>query len=366
MTGLPSLARLRAVLLLGAVGDALGYPIEFDKGVQIDERRGMPDSLLRGGRSPAFVSDDTQMTFFSVEGLVRWHVALREDAHVPMTPFLLGAYQRWYGTQRIVPPSTRPQTPLAKGKLFADARLHVRRAPGNTCLSALSRSFTRAPGTVDTPVNDSKGCGAVMRAAPFGLAGRTREEAFGTARDAGALTHGHASGYLSGAYLAAVVFGLVRDEPLTTAMKAADVLLVRERGAAETAAAVTRARELAAKGMPSRAVIEAYGGGWVGEEALAIGLACALAGTHAHARSTRETLWTAVAHDGDSDSTGSIAGNLLGAMAHGVGDAAGWAGEVEMVDLVDALSDDLYAAMSGGEVDEVAYPRVDGVNAPGR
>ncbi len=363
MTSLPSVARIRAVLLLGAVGDALGYPIEFDNGAKIDERRGMPDSILRGSRYPAFVSDDTQMTFFSVEGLVRWHVARREDAQVPMTPFLLGAYQRWYGTQRIVPPSTGPQTPITKGKLFADARLHVRRAPGNTCLSALSQSFTRAPGTVDAPINDSKGCGAVMRAAPFGLAGRTREEAFRTARDAGALTHGHVSGYLSAAYLAALVFDLVRNEPLATAMKAADALLAWERGAAETLAAVAQARELAAKGMPSRAAIEAYGGGWVGEEALAIGLACALADTNDRARSTRETLWTAVAHDGDSDSTGSIAGNLLGARVDGIGDAAAWAAEVEMVDLVDALSADLYAAISGVEVDAVAYPRADGVNA---
>jgi ADP-ribosylglycohydrolase len=166
---------------------------------------------------------------------------------------------------------------------------------------------------------------------------------------------------LSGAYLAAVVFGVARDEPLAEAMQAADALLAVEREAEETAAAVKAARKLAADGMPSRAAIEAYGGGWVGEEALGIALACALA----HRGSTRETLWAAAAHDGDSDSTGSIAGHLVGAMADGAGDAAEWGDEVEMVNLVEALAADLHAAMSGGAVDDVEYPRGEGVVAAG-
>ena len=355
MPSFPSVARIRSVLLLGAVGDALGYPIEFTKGAAIDERSGPPEHLMRGGRYPAFVSDDTQMTFFTVEGLIRWHLARRERAELAATPFLLAAYQRWYATQRVIPPSSTPARTVNKGKLLADPRLHARRAPGNTCLSALSLSFTRSPGpgTVDDAANDSKGCGAVMRAAPFGLAASTREEAFRLARDAGALTHGHPSGYLSGAYLAALVFGLSRDESLMEAMRAADRLLAGERGAKETAAAVNAARQLGAAGLPSRAAIEAYGGGWVGEEALAIGLACALG----HRGSARHTLWTAVAHDGDSDSTGSIVGNLLGALNEDLGDAEEWSSEVEMYDLVDELAAHLFAAVTGEAVSETDYPR---------
>ncbi len=352
MPTVPSVVRIRSVLLLGALGDALGYPIEFDQGTRIDERSGPPQDIRRSGAYPAFVSDDTQMTLFTVEGLVRWIVARRGNEGEPMIPFLLGAYQRWYATQRGVAPATTSAVVTTEGKLLADARLHVRRAPGNTCLSALAESLHGRIGTVDEPMNDSKGCGAVMRAAPFGVAGQTREEAFRTARDAGALTHGHPSGYLSGGYLAAVVFGLVRDEPLDAAMRAADGLLAAERGAQETTLAVASARKLAARGMPSRAAIEAYGGGWVGEEALGIGLACALA----HRGSVRGTLWSAVAHDGDSDSTGSIAGHIVGAMGAEIADAAEWAAEVEMADVVDQVAGDLHAAMSGGGVDSAKYP----------
>jgi len=54
------------------------------------------------------------------------------------------------------------------------------------------------------------------------------------------------------------------------------------------------------------------GAGWIAEEALAIGLYCALV-----APDVRRGLLLAVNHSGDSDSTGSTAGNLLGVM-HGV------------------------------------------------
>ena len=353
LPAVPSVARLHAVLLLGALGDALGYPIELEQGAHLDERRGPPVQIRRSGGYPAFVSDDTRMTLFTIEGLVRWLVARRDDVRQPMTPFLLGAYQRWCATQRGVPPASSSTVVTTEGKLPADPRLHFRRAPGTTCLSALAQSVNGRTGALDDPLNDSKGCGAVMRAAPFGLAGRTREEGFRTARDSGALTHGHASGYLSGAYLAALVFGLVRDEPLDAAMRAADDLLAGERGSEETNAAVRMARKLAARGMPSRTAIEAYGGGWIGEEALGIGLACALA----HRGSVRETLWSAAAHDGDSDSTASIAGHLVGAMSAEIGDAAEWTEQVEMADLVEQLARELHAAMSGEGVDAVEYPR---------
>jgi ADP-ribosyl-[dinitrogen reductase] hydrolase len=61
-----------------------------------------------------------------------------------------------------------------------------------------------------------------------------------------------------------------------------------------------------------RAHLPSLGQGWVAEEALAIAVLCALA-----ADTPRNAIIAAVNHDGDSDSTGSITGNLVGAM-HGV------------------------------------------------
>jgi len=60
--------------------------------------------------------------------------------------------------------------------------------------------------------------------------------------------------------------------------------------------------------------IDDLGEGWVAEEALAIGVYAALA--YPEADQVRDAFSLAVSHKGDSDSTGSICGNILGAL-HG-------------------------------------------------
>jgi hypothetical protein len=71
------------------------------------------------------------------------------------------------------------------------------------------------------------------------------------------------------------------------------------------------------------------GGGWVGEEALAISLYCALAAEGNFAKGVR----LAVNHTGDSDSTGSITGNILGAMQGKATIPALWLRELELKDV---------------------------------
>jgi ADP-ribosylglycohydrolase len=342
-------------LLGGALGDALGYPIEFvTSEAAIADQYGLaaPHDLAYAG--PATISDDTQMTLFSAEALVR----ARGAPTSALALFALGAYQRWYATQEMSPRPAR--TYRDDGLLLADARLFARRAPGQTCLGALALSFTRAAlASVDDPPNFSKGCGAVMRSAPFGIAARGREDAFRAARDAAALTHGNPSGFLSAAYLAALVYDLARGTALEEAMGAADALLSRERGHDEVARAIAGARALAARGPVTARSLEALGGGWVGEEALAIGVACALAATTT--RNVAETLWHAVAHGGDSDSTGSVTGNIVGAMFGAQALPARWCEQLELRDLVERLALDLYAVVAhDGSPDPVAYPPADG------
>lgn len=284
----------RACLL----GGALGYPIEFSHGPFLDV-------TFEG-----IVSDDAQMTLFTAEGIVDG------DVHE--------AYQRWLRTQL----GERDDNVYG---LMTIPQLWVRRAPGNTCLSALVQNaqFDRLP-TVESPPNDSKGCGAVMRSAPFGIAARSREEAFAKARDAGVLTHGHPSGYLSAAIFASIVFDLLRDASYDDAIDRGIALLQKERGHEETLRAIEKARAL------GDGNVETLGGGWVGEEALAIAIACA---GHDDVRST---LWRAVAHAGDSDSTGSLAGNLLGARLGMAALPADWLERLELretiVQAADALS----------------------------
>jgi ADP-ribosylglycohydrolase len=333
-------SRFVGCLLGGALGDALGYPIEFLPLDEIRERFGTatPRNLTLGLAPLAVVSDDTQMTLFTAEGIIRGLQRESDRGIVSMPAAIHRALLRWLATQTgdIDDPS---------GWLVHEPRLHARRAPGNTCLSALhhAREGGHMP-TVSTPVNDSKGCGAIMRSAPIGLAAGDRQRAFDLARDTGALTHGHPSGYLSAAYFAALVHDLSRSRPLAEALAEADTLLAREPRHEEVAAAVAEARTLAAAGPPPPEKLESLGGGWVGEEALAIALGCVLTADPMSPSAIADALWRAVCHSGDSDSTGSLTGNLLGAVLGTEALPAEWLSHLELKDLVERVALDLLAA----------------------
>ena len=71
-----------------------------------------------------------------------------------------------------------------------------------------------------------------------------------------------------------------------------------------------RAVELAKSAVPDADAIPQLGEGWTAEEAWAISLYCTLR----HIDSMRDAIVAAVNHDGDSDSTGAITGNIMGAI----------------------------------------------------
>ena len=347
--------RVRGSLLGGAVGDALGAGVEFMSLAEI--RRvagpmGVADYMEAYGRTGA-ITDDTQMTLFTAEGLLRAWVRSAERGICGVSGVINHAYLRWLLTQ-----GERPAAGVKVGTdgwLFDVPGLHSRRAPGNTCLSALrvSKGFASPP----IARNDSKGCGGVMRVAPVGLfapAIGPDDRVFEMASDAAALTHGHPAGYLAAGYLAVVVARLVQGEELSVALDAADRCLKGRPGSAEVRRAVDAAREMARGGRPTPEQLEGLGGGWVAEEALAIGICCAIV-----ARDFADGVILAVNHSGDSDSTGSIAGNLLGAQMGIEAIPARWLDRLELRAEIERISGDL-AAVAVGErdADELArhYP----------
>lgn len=175
---------MRASLFGGAIGDALGGDIEFLSLASI--RMQYPDGVnLPGNGKLAEITDDTQMTLFTAEGLIR-AVVRHQFKGISHTPSVVHhALMRWLETQS---ETGRIAEIDRKAGLITDPRLHSRRAPGNTCLSALrsSRHFG------DMARNDSKGCGTIMRVAPVGLV-RPRDVA-GLADACSHLTHGHQTG----------------------------------------------------------------------------------------------------------------------------------------------------------------------------
>jgi ADP-ribosylglycohydrolase len=346
-------ARVRGCLLGGAVGDALGAAVEFMSLAEIRAAfgpAGVRDYALAYGRRGA-ITDDTQMTLFSAEGLIRAWVRGSTRGLVDIPGMVQLAYLRWLLTQGGVPRASGMEIPR-DGWLFAVDGLHKTRAPGNTCLSAL-RGGWRTSVVAD---NNSKGCGAVMRAAPFGLfpALGDLEAVFALGAETGALTHGHPSGFLSAAHLAATVAGLRDGMGLRDALNQADMLLARRPDHMETTRALAKAYRLADKGPPSAEALEGLGGGWVGEEALAIAVCCALS-----AEDFANRVLRAVNHSGDSDSTGAICGNLLGALWGERAIPERWLEELELRAEITRLADDLHACGSGGRDAEAmgeSYP----------
>lgn len=340
-------------LLGGAAGDALGAPVEFERLPQIRKKYG-PDGItdMREAASSdpeglARFTDDTQMTLFTAEGMLRSRnrAALKGD---PDTASIVhNAYFRWLYTQG---GGSGGLDGRVDGWLVTLPGLFVVRAPGHTCLSAL-RSGLR--GTPEDPVNHSKGCGGVMRAAPAGLLS-SPGDAFSTGCFTAALTHGHPSGYLAAGFLASLVSSIVGGASLDLAVDRAVKDLEEWPAHRECLGAVERAVGLArgASAPKTPETVESLGEGWVAEEALAISLFAALSFPDDYPAAVR----LAVNHSGDSDSTGSITGSIVGALLGMGAVPADWLELLEMRGEIAAVAADVLESLEKGTVDAERYP----------
>jgi ADP-ribosylglycohydrolase/protein-tyrosine phosphatase len=313
-------SRELACLLGGALGDALGYRVEFDRLSEIRRRYGEEGIALAKASGDLVVSDDTQMSLFTLEGQGR---SARD--RVPIVDGIRQAYLEWYRTQTGRRPGGAKKAAVG---LLAHSAMWQSRAPGNTCLSALQAG---GRGTPEEPINDSKGCGGVMRTAPLGFLGEGVRDGVlyvqGVA--AAALTHGHPDGWAPAGVMALAVRQLIEaHEWYEVAGSGLAVLLAAHPQATGTVDLLEQVHAAITPGGTPRASAS-FGQGWVGDEALAVGLhAAATAGSFA------EAIEVAANHDGDSDSTASIAGQLYGAK-HGLSSLPAEA--VYRVDVLEAL-----------------------------
>lgn len=317
-------------ILGAAVGDAIGLPVEFMSLEAIRQRYGAAGiqgyDRCYGGFGK--FSDDTQMSLFTIEGLLD-----AEKGKGDLVTTGAQALINWLETQGVRNPRLAPE----RIGLVVRADLHQRRAPGATCLSAL-----RAMPTLGAMAkNDSKGCGAVMRMHPVGLycwlKGFNTSGTMKLANTLGALTHAHESGYLSGGALAVMIRALGEGFCLRDAAHQAICELADNQGGQETIAALNMALELADTDTLTDDAIRRLGEGWVGEEALAVALYCAL-----KADSFKEGVLMAANHNGDSDSTASIAGALLGTMYGNEAIPTEWIDGLELYEVIEELAGELF------------------------
>lgn len=333
--------RFRACLLAGAAGDALGATVEFMSEAVIHARfgpEGIRDFAEAYGRIGA-ITDDTQMTLFTAEGLMRARVRWSEKGICHVPGVIDHAYLRWLKTQGISHPLQRD--PL-DGWLIGNPALHAQRAPGRTCISALLEK----PHFGAVATNRSKGCGGVMRVAPIGMfaaggaqPGATDDRArnaFELARETAALTHGHPTGQLPASLFAAIITQLLQGTSLPDAIAHGMDLLRQYPDHEETDRIVRLACELATTSPDPNRLPDALGEGWTAEEALALSLYAALV-----APDLESGVILAVNHGGDSDSTGAIAGNLLGAMYGLAAIPPRWLAGLELREVIEEVADDL-------------------------
>ncbi len=340
--------RVLGFLLGGACGDALGAPVELlrhDRDFTPFGPRGVRE--FAAGPAPiGAITDDTQLTLFTAEGMLRGWICRRLQGSQRWPPHAHNGILRWYFTQT----HAWPMQPGPDGYLIQIEALHQVRGPGKTCLSALAQ--TTALGQLAQ--NDSKGCGGVMRVAPVGVYCEDAE-AFDVGAECAQHTHGHPSGYLSAGWLACCVSGLLRGQRLVAAAAIADRRLAERpevnaggARALKTPRALANARAEAERTVegglwPSR-IPASLGQGWVGEEALAIAFYCALLAEawcergDATVDVVEDAMSLAVTHVGDSDSTGSITGQLLGARFGATAIPPRWTEAVELRDVIAQLA----------------------------
>ncbi|MFC2173508.1 ADP-ribosylglycohydrolase family protein [Acidobacteriota bacterium] len=189
--------------------------------------------------------------------------------------------------------------------------------------------------------NGSKGCGGVMRIAPAGLI-LTRDP-FEAGCDLAAITHGHPTGFYAAGCMAQIIYELSYGASLETAA-ACSLERLTDPETDETRAAVMMALDLAVNSEGTAEDVEKLGKGWVAEEALAIALYCAL-----KASDFTSGVLLAVNHGGDSDSTGSIAGNLLGLIHGERGVPQYWLERLELRDVIAEIAYDLWLHFGEGE-----------------
>ena len=332
------LSKYRGCLLAGAAGDALGYPVEFmGEGAIFSRygRQGIGAYALTGG--VALISDDTQMTLFTAAGLL----AARTQ-NMSLTDSVWASYQDWFRTQtgRQFREKERPHTWLANVPALWSAR-----APGNTCMG----SMTGRPGSMDEPQNHSRGCGGVMRVAPVGLwmpaqTGVSQQDVDELGARCAALTHGGDLAWLPAAMLAHMVSVLVHGEGFTPESAASDGLEAVKRQFStaphigQFAALMERAMDLARSAPDDLDAIHQLGEGWYGDEALAVAVYCAVK----YSDDLEKALITAVNHRGDSDSTGAIAGNILGAYLGLDAIPQKFTERLELKDVILEMADDLF------------------------
>lgn len=331
--------RIRGAMIGCAAGDALGYPVEILSEAAIVERyglRGITDYDLDENGTAHFTAD-TQLMLLSANGILYAHTrgALR-GIMAPVYTYFPHFYMDWYRLQ-----TTERASRSRVGWISAYPALSAQRALSPTVMKVAA---TKKFGSMDEPVNNSKGSACLLRAVPIGLSYfRDPKRIVELGANTAALTHGNEVAWMSSGALALIISLIIHQELSITeavnkTLKALDESFPNSRTVVyELSRTIRSAVSLASSASSDLDAIHALGKGWVADEALAIGLLCAL---H-HENDIAGAMTFAANHGGDSNNTAAIAGTLVGARIGFNAIPDRFVDRLELVDVILELADDV-------------------------
>lgn len=290
---------IRGSLFAGAVGDSLGLPLKYiDSLAELNTIASENLSLIN---SSALVSVNTQLILFTLDGLIN-------TKNNDYSTYLYDSYRHWYNTQNQGHLAT-----MYPSRLKDNLKLHQVRAPGATCLKSLKLNI---PGEIGFPLNNSKGCGAVVRCAPIALMVENYSLACQIAMENAALTHSHPLGYLTAGFLSYLLNRLTYEQ--------LSLKIIIEQGIEyfqsldislklyleQLIELIKLACKLSENDLSDQVNLQQLGLGWTAEEALAIAIYSCLR----YPTKIKDSLMCSINHLGNSDACGSICGNIMGCL----------------------------------------------------
>lgn len=336
--------QIRGCLLGGAAGDAMGFCLNEMSMEDIGEKYGPLG--LRGYDTIngfAAISSNTQLALFTANGLLfgATRGAMR-GIMAPYVNYLQVFYLDWLRTQQF---SNRklPGRPFAW--LCCVQELYARRSPDPAVLYALE---AEVPGTLEEPVNRSRGPAGLARCLSIGLfldpTVTDRSEIALLGAESAALTQGDPAGFLPAALLCDLLNRIIFDKPdhfrvlLKESIHAIrQQFIVRFRHVTQLEERLARAIDLASDSRPPREAIRLLNP----TDAIGV-LAAACYVCLKYPGDFDQAIVAAVNHGGDSAAAGAVAGALMGSMLGAEAIPDFYLDPLELREIIQELADDVF------------------------
>ncbi len=340
-----SKAYFRGCLLGGAIGDALSFPRLFLNADTLaawtaDGR--LTDLICNDTVEKALISDETQLTIFTADGMIWADRRAHERGVYAYIPSVFYSYQKWYYTQTGHFADAEYEF-LADSSILRWEELYARRVEQSASLDALRLSTNGKNGTFTNRPNAARTCGPLVRSAPIAMYFADNVPmAYKIGCRQAALTHGAPEVWYASGFVAAMIAGILEGQELPEAAENA-LRLVRNEEGAEPAAAAVRSAVLSAlrENLEENAFYET-----IEEPDAAVStLAIALFAAFRHPDDFEAAAVSAANARIEPNAAAALTGQLLGACLGSLEIPYRWIRKVELSDLLVFQADELLNAI---------------------